>query len=1024
MRIPRSVHAVVRAILILLILSCPALPASESDQASTEQSSSSLLLLFSDISEANVSELRSRAASLGLNEEGTAEQLRIRLYGWYGIVPSDYDAVAPNIEDRDEVVIESADRIYVQGSGTRFILLEGNVVLRLYPEGSTHEVSLQASRIAVDLKRRMASAIGQVRHESSDGESRDVLEGSILSFDWQEDRLVLSEGSSSLTRTNSEGDAIRFYTLGSSLSIAPGGKVVSYENGMITTNREQAYFSVRAKSLHMIDGGDLFATSASIFLGRVPMLWVPFFYYPGRTFVFNPAFGFDSQRGVFFSSTTELYGRYPKIDPGEVSSFTSLLASGSSGERHRDGWVYASGDRDLSSFETWARESESYLAVLFDAYRNRGVFMGLDTVNNLFSDHLSITSFGGVAFPGEASALLSPVYDIGSVRYGIQGSTEVDSKHVNLALRMSMYSDPRFLRDYGNRLTAFSLGALGGTATFPQDYRSDITSFDWILSARASIPTSTVSPFISSLQLERLNARVSWKALTKAEGSGYQVSSVTLPDLGVLVSGTILDLKGNTASDKTSVHAAQIPLDPAIIFDDWGISGPYSPSTPTAAPSKTTIDSSSLRIDYSARQSYTENISFANQVAGVGTSYARTAGSLSIKGALAPTILTIAQRFEPLVTVNSSENSLDQQVTVMSLSDVSIPRAGLTYGLSMRLFQNRMTETTGSPPVESGGWLPWDTDSVSRHQVSWRKPFALGMATITPSLTATITPIPFSLTPKLEYAHGRFFASASYKFADDGTGTLAGDDAILRLSYLDRKVIEFASTATYRSGITGGLLDPLLLDMSLTAYPFDAFLSFAGKGAYDFDVRKFEQFSVSASIPWARATVHGSGPVEAPVVDLLDTAIVIDAFERRWWKNRLSFGLDLEASYRHAFWDPAASSFMFKISSAFSIAEFLSLDIGLTTVNKGFHRYGSFSDMWEDLLRSFDFFGNGRRSTQFTMESVEVSLVHHMADWDLHCKYQGSVVLSDLEWRWNPVLSVFLQWKAIPEIKVDRQFDI
>ena len=80
--------------------------------------------------------------------------------------------------------------------------------------------------------------------------------------------------------------------------------------------------------------------------------------------------------------------------------------------------------------------------------------------------------------------------------------------------------------------------------------------------------------------------------------------------------------------------------------------------------------------------------------------------------------------------------------------------------------------------------------------------------------------------------------------------------------------------------------------------------------------------------------------------------------------------------------------------------------------------------MWQDLLRSFDFSGDGRSNTQFTMEAVELSVIHHMADWDLHCKYEGSVVLSDLEWRWNPVFTVFLQWKAIPEIKVDRQFDV
>jgi hypothetical protein len=68
--------------------------------------------------------------------------------------------------------------------------------------------------------------------------------------------------------------------------------------------------------------------------------------------------------------------------------------------------------------------------------------------------------------------------------------------------------------------------------------------------------------------------------------------------------------------------------------------------------------------------------------------------------------------------------------------------------------------------------------------------------------------------------------------------------------------------------------------------------------------------------------------------------------------------------------------------------------------------------------------GDGRRNTQFTIEAIEFNLVHHMADWDLHCKYEGSVVLSDMEWRWHPVFSIYLNWKAIPEIEVDRQFEL
>jgi hypothetical protein len=73
-------------------------------------------------------------------------------------------------------------------------------------------------------------------------------------------------------------------------------------------------------------------------------------------------------------------------------------------------------------------------------------------------------------------------------------------------------------------------------------------------------------------------------------------------------------------------------------------------------------------------------------------------------------------------------------------------------------------------------------------------------------------------------------------------------------------------------------------------------------------------------------------------------------------------------------------------------------------------------------MESFDFFGSGRKSTHFNMESISFEVVHYMEDWDLHCKYTGSVVLSDSKWIWTPVFTIYLQWKAIPEIKFDETF--
>ncbi|MDX9938905.1 MAG: hypothetical protein RBT44_03020 [Sphaerochaetaceae bacterium] len=1016
MKRPRLVHAVLRAIVLLSCL--PALLWAA--EGSFDPSSDSLVLLFSDITTATAGELRMRAQFSGIDDTGSEEQLRDRLLAYHKIIPTEMKSWKEREPQGEEVRITRASRIYVQGSGSRFILLEGDVEMVLVPSDPTYgELNIAARTVVVDLERKTVSALGSVRYRNVLEKSEDILEGEILTVWWESGRLLLSDGGTSMMRSNSEEQEVRFFTSGSTVSISGDPRTISYEDGFITTNREQAYFSIAASSVHMVEGGDLFVTNAKIQLGRVPMLWLPFFYYPGRTFVFNPSFGIDSERGWFFSTTTELYGSYPKMEKGESNSLTTLLSDNSdAGERQRDGWVYGSGVAS-SNLESWARKNESYLVLLADAYRNRGIFLGLDTQNKLLSKQLTLTGFGGVAFPGSQGPSLSTVYGIEPVRYGFDGSVQVNAKALRLSLQMGMFSDPRFLRDYGNRLTSFSVGALTRDPAWPTTYRSDISTFDWLLNATSTIPMKGLAPFVESVRIDRLTARVTWKALTMSEGSGYRVSALTLPDLGLSVSGKLLRLN-TAASQESKMKVTQEIADPAIKLDAWGIQGPYG-ETAKARTTVSPITNSSLEFSYSVRQDYRQNSTVDADGTVESSRYARNASSVTIQGAIAPSVLSFTQRLDPLYTVNEGEGTETSQLTLTSLTDLSLPYVGLSYGLTSRLYQGKRTDGN-----ETGGWGSWGKDSVGRHQVTWKKSLSTGTGVLTPSFTTTLPPIDISLLPKLEYAQGNIAASASYKVKQLPDDTFTGEDATVKFSYIDKGEIEFSATGTYdTSAITGstGILDPLVVDTSLSIHPFDGFLSVRESASYDFSGMRFDRFSLSAGIPWVTASIHGSGPIDDPVWDLLDTKVQVEAFERRWWKNRISLALDLSVSYRHSFWDMSASDFTFKIDLSFNIAEFLSLEVALTTVNKGLHRYRTFSDLWDDLLASFDFFGDGRNETQFTMEAVEISLVHHMADWDLHCKYHGSVVLSDLEWRWKPVFTVLLQWKAIPEIKVDREFD-
>lgn len=1027
MKVLRSSYALLGALLFALLF--PAMGyAAEVEEIEFKETE--ILLISMELSSANYHELFERTQFLNIPSDGDEDVLRRRLYAHYGLMTQIETKQSSVVSGQDfQVEISSADSMFISGGPDGVLLLEGNASLSFSTKSQEGITKLKADRMVMHFQKNMITAMGSVNYITEDEQMEDSLTGTMVTIDWVEGTLALIDGETSMIRENSKQDSIEFFTTGEQVVFTGEPRTIAFSEGMLTTNKEQAYFSIKANSLHLVDGGDLFVTNAKISLGRVPMLWVPFFFYPGKTFVFNPAIGIESERGMFFSSSTELYGRYPKIEKGEESSFTTLLSSNPNGVLYKDGWVYSEGEQsDVLDIESWAAKSDSYLSLLVDAYQNYGLFVGLDTVNNFSNNKYQLSAFGGLGFAGEDTSQFSTIYEIPAIRYAFEGSAVIDTTHVDVTLRLPIYSDPKVMRTYGNRLTSFSVGALTGDPSFPSTYRSDITRYDWDLTARITIPTSWVAPIIHTLRFDKLNARISWTANKEVDGPGYAISSFVVPDLQAFAAGTLFSFSKERSSDEKQRNdktQSEQEIELEIELDEWGIAGQYRVIEPSTA-RLGTAEKSTISLGYTVRQYITDSNQLENGLVEESSLYARTAGSMTLSATVAPSIFTLKQQIDPVVTFDHSDNLSTENIALTSVTKATLPFLGISYDLHTKLYQIKNTDSDSTGTSSEGGWNSWNSDAVSRHQLSWIKSYPLLQGTLSPSLVITLAPLPYAFRPKIAYTIGKIATSLSYRIEEDSDGDFNGSDAIFTFNYIDKQLIEFTSTFTYDTSMIASAssnLEPLDVTSSTVLHLFDSYATVSGKASYSFLDDSFSQFVIGAAIPWASMSLQGSGTIENPVFNLLDTEIAIDAFEKRWWKHRISLGLDVVSSYRHSFWDDAASQFDFKIDLQFKIEEFLTLDIALKSVNKGFHRYDTFSDVWQDLLGSFDFFGDGRQKTQFTMDAVEVSLIHHMADWDLHCKYEGSVVLSDMEWQWKPVFTIFLQWKAIPEIKVDREFD-
>ncbi len=1118
-----------------------------SEQAPVERTD---LLFAESIAYATQSELQDMCRLRGLPATGTEDELRERLLSYHGLqavqleVPDSESDEASNIEETASYDLEilSAQRMRSAGSSDDLVVLDGNVTISFTPSGGGSAKELSASRMVIDLANTRLTAMGNVTfNDSAENSAVQDVSGDIVSFDWHSGNLEVSGGTTSSMKKNSDDKDVEFFTSGTQINYRGDAGGIQIQDGFVTTNPETAYSSISAKSMSMLPGGDMFVSSAYLSIGRVPVFWVPFFFYPGSTLVFNPAFGFTSDRGMFLSTTYEVYGSYPKFKDAKQSSFSSLLATETDGPRVKDGMIYteSSGAFEEGSLDAWAEKSGSYLALMADAYQNAGVFAGFDSSTNLWSKKLVIDAGGGVAFtPGAWS---SSSYYRPKFRYMGNLSAKLDTSIVDLTLTMPLYSDPSMQRLYGNRLTAFSIDALfGSSQDFPTDYSSDITSYTWRAGGKLSLPKDIASPYISKLEISKFDAAVTfqWKSVPQSSSRiySYQISSMTLPDLSASMAGTLFTVKkdiaakeevaqpgtlspleAELATKKASLQQVEevessegeelvqeslVPEDveshaipenpveasplaedellkeisdgsmtpseteeslasesvealteekveqPVDPYAQAGLPTLYQPesarTTRTASATGTHRLSLAYTIDQTLTNKYATATGAQDTAFGPQTLYSATKGSLTLEGAIAPSWFKFSEKLSPSLTISEEEannNYKSMQMQLTSNTTAELPFLGLKYTLVTKLYNYRKIERDSVDPEIIEQWASWDSNFVTTHQLSLSRSFSTGIGTFSPSLTGTLPPLQFSLLPALAWRYDGWAANVSYKFVDDGNGRMKSDLITLTAGY-NGDLITSSFTGTYQTAsydVDGKFWDPFALKGSFALNLFDkslilrqtidfAVATTAGRNVFNSLISSVSYKRPTDSEALATASITFAGPAETLRLSAFDLQTNLTNLSFSWWKRRIKLGFSLTSKLHFDFLDKYSSSLSVTAKVDFSIAEFLSLSMAVTSSNNGFFRYYTDDDrfswrlMFDDLMKSFDFFGGGRSDTQFNMENISIELIHYMKDWDLHCKYTGSVVLSERNWEWVPKVSIFLQWNTIPELKVDEKW--
>ncbi|HAN43419.1 MAG TPA: hypothetical protein DCP98_08360 [Sphaerochaeta sp.] len=1035
-------------------------------------------LLVRSIQTSSAEELAAICRAYGLDDSLAENELRSQLYEFFKVSEEELEDDSEESESEEKqnattILIESADQLY---SSDNLVILRGNVKISFSTESESAERTLVADKVVVDLKAKLFEASGSVSLSGGDDEER-TFEGDAISLDWGKLDIIVYNGQSTTDRKNSSGTEILFYASGKSISYVSGSDGIFFRNGTIATTAKDPYWSITADKLSLSQN-DMFVDRAVIRLGRVPIFYMPIFFYPGTTLSFNPAIGISSDRGMFLTTTYEVYGRYPKLgvmgsasasksssddsseDLSDVSaSISSFLNVDDDSEMIRDGFYYrpVKEGEDLGELETWARSSGSYLAVFADTYESLGLIVGVDTLNYLLDKKLTVGATGSMGYIANQT-----VANLQRFRYTFDFNFSYANNGLKANVKLPILSDPYVRADYLNRNTGFALDALMKSEQyFPTTFTSQ-TSYIW----QADVSyRKTVGNFTFSLT--SLKADIDYKLeTTTVDGSTFYESNVveaSLPYVSFSSEGTFLNLQGQTKST-TRTKDYTSPL--AQSFADELVALQNKDDEPSEDDEDVSAEDVSIETtEEEGKQSVTLNVKAyegpdlnleetTNSTAGgikLGYTYNQTLdnsfedelehdsfytkinGSVYVDASAPGQWFSVRETVKPefnysKTMISTSPTTVDE-FYLTSAFVAQIPKFGITYNLTNKVYHhyNSVSESDNSL---TDRWGEWNKTDITAHNASISK----SIGNFTFGFYTQFKPLTEILKPSAKYARAGFTASADFSFKreedeekfekGEGNVNLGYSNSYVSFSLANKYDFEDVETDPW-AGYT--------LTQRFTLIPFKG-LSLTGNASFEgkFVAKKLSfgaTYKLDTDLVDLNTTATMSFKGENYDKDALNVSIKLSQDKVSWWKRRMDFLQSLTLAFNYDFQNPYRTSLTLNYSFTFKIAEFMDLKVSVNSANKSFSRYyedGVFNigNMFNDLWKSFDFFGNGRKSTGFNLSSFSVTFVHYMRDWNLYIDAQGSLTTKySSKYEWVPTITVYIKWNAIPELKATGSWD-
>jgi lipopolysaccharide assembly outer membrane protein LptD (OstA) len=471
-----------------------------------------------EIKTSTLLELAEWCRELGLSEGGNREELANRLRTHFGVQLSGGAAAL----DQKIVTIETAkttEYFTVEAVDEEYARLSGGVLLSLKDGDARHRI--KAWEITYNRTRNVLSATGGVEYVKEEGDKRETFKGDNITINLD---TWIGSFIDTVSERSIAGSETAYRFAGQVISQTDDETTVLRKAHVTNAKADEPFWSLDAGKLWILPGSDWAMFSATLRVGEIPVLWVPFFFFPADEMVIHPALGTRTREGTFLQTTTYIFGR-PDASAITQNSISQILGSGEGMERVREGLFLRTTGRKETNTDT------KKISILADAYTNLGFYTGMEIslpklgpINNFtFSGGLAFTrtifeSTGGIKYsPYNVSVDNAEHWDSAYIfgtevpfRFRLKTSPSISGKYGSISLSLPVYSDPFIDHDVLNRSESIDWMEMiiqgAATPETPDTNVAGLGAYEWNLTARPQFSTDALSPYISNLSINSISS--------------------------------------------------------------------------------------------------------------------------------------------------------------------------------------------------------------------------------------------------------------------------------------------------------------------------------------------------------------------------------------------------------------------------------------------------------------------------------------------------------------------------------------